>query len=124
MVCAGDLAALDGLVHDASNAFYDLAYCSCRRIAKLSSQPELLAAWALELLLTQASEAVIFVRDLDQSVLGANTMPVPCTCTISFDSILMIIQRNLRHLGAHRSQTTSSTIKLCMCAEDHPPLSA
>ncbi len=71
MACAGDHAALDGMVKDASNAFYDLAYCSCRRIAQLCSEPEYLAAWALELLLRQASEAVIFVRDLDQSVLGA-----------------------------------------------------
>ncbi len=81
MVCAGDHAALDGLVKEASNAFYDLAYCSCRRIAQLCSEPEYLAAWALELLLRQASEAVIFVRDLDQSVLGArNSIDIALAC--------------------------------------------
>ena len=81
MAYTGDCAALDGLVKEASNAFYDLAYCSCRRIAQLCSEPEYLAAWALELLLTQASEAVIFVRDLDQSVLGAQNLGhIPLAC--------------------------------------------
>lgn len=34
--------------------------------------PERLAGWALELLLQQACQAVVFVRDLDRSALGAH----------------------------------------------------
>jgi hypothetical protein len=53
-----------------SDAMYDLAFASARRVAALCASPSGLACWALELLEEQACAAVVFVRDLDVSLLG------------------------------------------------------
>lgn len=69
---AGAQEEAHALTREASSAFYELAHSTCKRIVWLCGlSPELLAGWALELLLQQACQAVVFVRDLDRSALGA-----------------------------------------------------
>ncbi|KAK9830537.1 hypothetical protein WJX72_012336 [[Myrmecia] bisecta] len=61
---------IEALLDELSDAFYDLAYTGTHRVARMCRAPEPLACWALELLEEQACQAVVFVRDLDKSLLG------------------------------------------------------
>ena len=65
-----DWRACQGLVEELSDALYELALTGTHRVGSMCLSPSGLACWALELLEEQACQAVVFVRDLDRSVLG------------------------------------------------------
>ncbi|KAL0044448.1 hypothetical protein WJX82_007178 [Trebouxia sp. C0006] len=65
-------AEAEELIDSMSTAFYSLAATGTVRVGCLCKAPQLLACWALELLEEQACHALMFVRDLDTSLLGQN----------------------------------------------------
>ena len=121
---------IEALAERLSDAMYDLAFLSARRVARLcsaagpagsaaaggstapdagglegSSSPSRLACWALELLEEQATAALVFVRDLDVSVLGrgANALRLYSMLRSAADSLVNAILRCRRALRAKRA---------------------
>ncbi|CAL8469838.1 g9380 [Coccomyxa elongata] len=62
--------AAKALVDALAMAMYGLAHTGAQRVARLCEVPSNLACWALELLEEQACTAVLFIRDVDRSILG------------------------------------------------------
>ncbi|KAK9804076.1 hypothetical protein WJX73_003050 [Symbiochloris irregularis] len=60
----------EGIVEQLSRAVYDLGLAGMWRVHRMCASPQGLASWALELLEEQASQALIFARDLDTGPLG------------------------------------------------------
>ncbi|BDA43849.1 probable serine/threonine-protein kinase STY17 at C-terminar half [Coccomyxa sp. Obi] len=66
----GGEGAAKALVDALAMAMYGLAHTGAKRVARLCEVPSNLACWALELLEEQACTAVLFIRDVDRSILG------------------------------------------------------
>ena len=118
---------IEALAERLSDAMYDLAFVSARRVARLcsaagptaagnrggngndaadtSATTSRLACWALELLEEQATAALVFVRDLDVSVLGrgANALRLYSMLRSAADSLVNAILRCRRALKAKRA---------------------